>query len=72
MIVYYEVENIKSETIFNNFNDALDRIGVPLTDCKVQCNDEASNMVGAITGVVTRINKIGLHVCLTHCNGHAF
>ena len=43
-----------------------------LTGFKVQCYDRAFNMVGAKTGVATRINEIESHAHLAHCRGHAF
>ena len=43
-----------------------------LTGFKVQCYDRAFNMVGAKTGVATRINEIESHAHLAHCHGHAF
>ena len=55
---FYQVENIKSETLLDGIKDALGRIYIPLTDGKVQCYDGASNMVGAKTGVATLINEI--------------
>ena len=42
-----------------------------LTGWKVKCYDEASNMVGAKTGVATRINEIESRFHLTHCQGYA-
>ena len=43
-----------------------------LTGFKVQCYDRAFNMVGAKTGVATRINEIESHAHLAQCRGHAF
>ena len=58
MTGFYQIENIKSETLLDSIKDAMGRIDISLTDCKVQCYDGASNMVGAETGAVTLINKI--------------
>ena len=55
---FYQVENIKSETLYNNVKNALGWMDIPLTKCKGQCYDGASNMVAAKTGVATRINEI--------------
>ena len=71
MIGFYQVEDIKSETLFKNIKDALNRMDIPLTDCRGQCYDGASNMVGAKTGVATRIKEIEPRALLTHCYGHA-
>ena len=51
--------------------NALGRIDVSLTNYKAQCYDGSSNMVGAKTGIATRINKIGSYAHLTHCHAHA-
>ena len=44
---------------------------ISLTDCKGQCYDGVSNMVGAKTGVATQIKEIEPRALLTHCYGHA-
>ena len=53
MIGFYQVEDINSETLFKSITDALNRMDIPLTDCRGQCYDVASNMVGNKTGVAT-------------------
>ena len=57
MIGFYQVEDINSETLFKSITDALNRMDISLTDCRGQCYEVASNMVGAKTGVATRINS---------------
>ena len=39
LIKFYRVENIKSITIFNSIVNALGRMDIPLTDCKVRFYD---------------------------------
>ena len=39
LIRFYQVENIKSLTLFNNIANALGRMDIPLTDRKVRCYD---------------------------------
>ena len=68
MIGFCQVRNIKSETLFNSIKDALGR---PLSDCKVQCYDGESNMVGAKTGVAARISEIESHAHLARCHGQS-
>ena len=46
MIGFCQVEDIISETLFKSIKDALNRMDIPLTDCRGQCYDGASNMVG--------------------------
>ena len=50
-IGFNQVENINSEILFNSIKDSLDRI-----------YDRASNMVGAKTGIATRMNEMESHV----------
>ena len=58
MIGFYEVKNIKSQSLFHSIKATLGWMDIPLTKCKVQCYDGASNMAVAKTGVATRINEI--------------
>ena len=58
MIGFYQIEDIKSEALFNSIKDTLNRMDIPLMDCRGQCYDGTSNMVGAKTGVATRIKEI--------------
>ena len=58
MIGFYQIEDIKSEALFNSIKDTLNRMDIPLTDCRGQCYDGTSNMVGAKTGVATCIKEI--------------
>ena len=70
LIRFYQVENIKSEILFNNIEDTLGRMNIPLMDCKFQCYDEETNMADAKTGVAARINAIESRAHLTHCQAH--
>ena len=71
MIRFYQIEDNKTETSFKSIKDVLNRMDIPLTDCRGQCYDGASNMVGAKTGVATRIKQIEPRALLTHCYGCA-
>ena len=64
-------EDIKSETLFNSIKDALNRMNISLADCRGQCYDGASNMVGAKTGLAMCIKEIESRALLTHCYDHA-
>ena len=46
MTGFYQVEDIKSETLFKSIKNALNRMDKPLMDYRGQCYDGASNMVG--------------------------
>ena len=56
MTGFYQVEDIKSETLFKSIKNALNRMDIPL-DFRRQYYDKSSNIVEARTGVVTRIKE---------------
>ena len=68
---FYEIENIKSDTIVSAIKDVLLRFNLSLDLCVGQIYDGASNMVGKKTGVATQISKIQPKALLTHCYGHS-
>ena len=70
-IGFYEVPNIKSETIFTAINDILARLGMSLDDCRGQCYDGASNMFGKNSGVAQKIIAIQPKAAATHCYAHS-
>ena len=52
---FYEVPNIKSETLVKIIKDIFLRFQLSLQLCRVQCFDGASNMLGKRTGVAIQI-----------------
>ena len=68
---FYEIENIKSDTIVPAIKDVLLRFNLSLDLCRGQIYDGASNMVGKKSGVATQIPKIQPKALLTHCYGHS-
>ena len=68
---YYHIPNITAATIVSVIRDALMRLQLPLTDCRRQCYDGASNMFGKNSGVAKRIQDIESKALATHCHGHA-
>ena len=52
---FYQLTNIKSETIVNAIKDILLRFNLQLENCRGQTYDGASNMLGMKSGVATRI-----------------
>ena len=68
---FYEIENIKSDTIASAIKDVLLRFNLSLDLCRGQIYDGASNMVGKKSGVATQISKIQPKALLTHCYGHS-
>ena len=51
--------------------DVLLRLNLNVTNCRGQCYDGASNMVGIRSGVATMILKEEPRAILTHCYGHS-
>ena len=49
-IGFYEIQNIKSDTIVSAIKDILLRIQLSLESCRGQCYDGASNMLGKRSG----------------------
>ena len=52
---FYEVDNIKSETVVKAIKDILMRCSFSLDDCRGQTYDGASNMMGKRSGVSIKI-----------------
>ena len=65
---FYELENIKSDTIVNAIRDILLRTQISLDNCRGQCYDGTSNMLGKKSGVVKQIQDIQPKVFVTHCH----
>ena len=52
---FYEIPNIRIETIVTAIKDALIRMQLPLSSCRGQTYDGASNMLGKTFGVAPKI-----------------
>ena len=68
---FYELTNIKGETIIAAIKDALLRTQLSLDKCRGQCYDGASNMLGKKSGVATQISYIQPKAVVTHCHFHS-
>lgn len=68
---FYEIDNIKSETIVNAIRDILIRCSLTLSDCRGQTYDGASNMMGKRSGVATVFVKEQPKALQIHCLGHS-
>lgn len=68
---YYELPDIKSETIAVMIKDALIRMQLPLQDLRAQAYDGASNMFGKKSGVSVKILAEQPKALATHCQGHS-
>ena len=64
------VLNIAADTLVAVIRDVLIRMNLSITNCRGQCYDGASNMVGAKSGVATQIKNYEPRAFLTHCYGH--
>ena len=68
---YYEIPNIKSDTIVQAIKDSLIRFQLPLQNLRGQTYDGASNMMGEKSGVAQQIIKEQPKALITHCHGHS-
>ena len=55
-IGFYEIDNIKSDTIVAAIKDSLLRFNLSLDSCRGQIYDGASNMLGKKSGVATQLS----------------
>ena len=70
-IGFIKIPNISAETIVKAIKDALAKLGLSLTNCRGQCYDGASNMLGPKTGVARRIQEVAPKAHPTHCYAHS-
>ena len=71
VIGLYNVETIDACTLFSTIEDVLLRMNLTVSQCRGQCYDGASNMVGCRKGVATQLARKEKRAVLTHCYGHA-
>ena len=67
---YYELPNIKSDTIVVVIRDCLTRFELPIQNLRGQNYDGASNMMGKRSGVAQQILKDQPKALVTHSHGH--
>ena len=67
---YYELPNIKSDTIVTAIKDSLIRTQLSLNDLRAQAYDGTNNMFGKNTGVSVQFAAEQPKALLTHCQGH--
>ena len=65
------VPNIVADTLVAVIRDVLIRMNLSITNCRGQCYDGASNIVGAKSGVATQIKNNESRAILAHCYMHA-
>ena len=67
----YTVGSIDAKTLVATIKGVLLQMGSPLSNCRGQCYDGASNMSGAKGGVATQLTAIENRALYTHCYCHA-
>ena len=70
-IGFYQLENIKSDTIVQVIKDILMRINLNLSNCRGQTYDGALNMMGKKSGVSIQILLKQPEAVAIHCQGHS-
>ena len=70
-IGFYELENIKSNTIVRVIKDILIRLNLSLENCRGQTYDGASNMMGKKSGLSTQIFAEQPKAVTIQCQGHS-
>ena len=68
---FYHIPNTVSSTTESVLKDVLIRQQLYLNKCRGQCYDGASNMLGKMFGVVTKIKEIQPKAYATHCHCHS-
>lgn len=68
---FFHIPDISAQTIVSAIKDALMRLQLSLTNCRGQCYDGASNMLGHKSGVAKRIQDLQPKAHATHCHGHS-
>ena len=68
---FYEIPDIKSQTIISSIKDIMIRMQLEFDKCRGQCYDGASNMLGKKSGLAKLIKEIQPNANDTHCHGHS-
>ena len=68
---YYEIPNIRSDTIISAMKDAFTRFNLQFSDLRGQTYDGASNMLGKKSGVAAQIKLLQPKAVESHCQGHS-
>ena len=70
-IGFYKIPDISALTIFSVIKDIILRLQLSWEDCRGQCYDGASNMLGAKSGVGKRVQEMQPKAHITHCQAHS-
>ena len=68
---FYNVPDIGAETVVSAIKDVFLKLLLSLVNCRGQCHDEASDMMGHKTDVAKRIRDLQPKAYPTHCHGHS-
>ena len=68
---FYELNNIRSDTIVHAIKDILLHLNLSLQNCRGQTYDGANNMMGKRSGVATQIQSLQPKAIITQCHGHS-
>ena len=68
---YYNIPNVNSDTTDSVIKDTFARLQLSRSNCRGQCYDGASNMLGCKTGVATQLKDIQPKAYIIHCHGHS-
>ena len=67
IIGLYNVDKTDSDTLTKTLRDVSLRMSLSIAQCRGQCYDGASNMIGSRNGVATQLAKDEPRALLTHC-----
>ena len=70
-IGFYQIPDIKADTITSVIKDALIRLQLSLNECRGQCYDGAGNMLGKKSGTAQQILALQPKAFITHCRAHS-
>ena len=68
---FYEIPNIRSDTIVSAMKDAFTSFNLPFSDLRGQTYDGARNMLGKKSGVAAQIKLLQTKAVEIHCQGHS-
>ena len=68
---FYSIPHIASDIIVTTIKDILIRLQLSLSQCRGQCYDGASNMLGKKSGAAKQIQECEPKALFTHCHGHS-
>ncbi|XP_063747545.1 zinc finger MYM-type protein 1-like [Eleginops maclovinus] len=67
---FYQTSKTTAETLFQLLKDVLVRFSLPVSKCRGQCYDGASNVSGIRTGLQARMRELEPRAQYIHCTAH--